>query len=280
MSATDALLVPVIAVARRAGAAILAVYQRADAIAVTEKADASPLTEADLAAHRFIVAALHALTPELPVLSEESAAPAPWPERRQWTRYWLVDPLDGTREFVARTGEFTVNIALVEHGVPVLGVVLVPVSGVVYAGVAGQGAFREDNAGRAPIRVRTLAQVRAQGLPVTVVASRRHGGERLPPLLARLERELGPCTLTTIGSSLKICLVAEGKADIYPRLGPTCEWDTAAAQAVLVAAGGAVVDARMQPLRCNRGDSLLNPEFHALGDPAADWQWLAELAAD
>lgn len=276
----ESLLEPVIAIARRAGAAILAVYHRPEAIAVTDKADASPLTEADLAAHHIIEAALRELAPDIPVLSEESGEQAAWPVRRQWSRFWLVDPLDGTKEFVAKSGEFTVNIALVEHGVPVLGVVFVPVTGVVYAGVAGHGSFREDAAGRTPIRVRTLAQTKEQGLPVTVVASRRHGGERLPELLAALERELGAYTLANISSSLKICLVAEGKADIYPRLGPTSEWDTAAAQAVLEAAGGVLVDTRLQPLRCNRGESILNPEFHALGDSVARWPWLAAFAAN
>lgn len=271
------LLEPVIAIAVRAGAAILEVYGRPETIAVTDKADASPLTEADLAAHGVIEAGLHALTPDVPVLSEESGEQAAWDVRRHWTRFWLVDPLDGTKEFVARSGEFTVNIALVENGVPVLGVVYVPVTGVTYAGIHAQRvAFREQDGKRAPIRVRTLAEAKAGGVPVTVVASRRHGGERLPALLERLQRELGDYALANMSSSLKICLVAEGKADLYPRLGPTSEWDTAAAQAVLEAAGGHIVDTGLQPLRCNRGESLLNPEFHALGDSVEKWRWLAE----
>lgn len=273
------LLAPLIGIAKRAGEAILVVYNRPEGFTVTDKADDSPLTEADLAAHRVIEESLAVLTPGIPVLSEESGEHAAWEVRRHWTRYWLVDPLDGTKEFVARSGEFTVNIALIEQGVPVLGVVYVPTTGVTYAGLRAAGAatqaFREDAAGRTLIRVRTLAEAKARGEPVTVVASKRHGGERLPALLARLERELGPYSLANMSSSLKICLVAEGKADLYPRLGPTSEWDTAAAQAVLEAAGGHLVGPDLSPLRCNTKLSLLNPDFHAIGDDLSRWQWLA-----
>ncbi|MFZ5724434.1 MAG: 3'(2'),5'-bisphosphate nucleotidase CysQ [Pseudomonadota bacterium] len=280
MSAYAPLLEPVIAIARRAGAAILAVYNRPEGFAVTGKADDSPLTEADIASHRIIVDGLARLTPDLPLLSEESGEQAGWETRRHWSRYWLVDPLDGTKEFVKRSGDFTVNIALVENGVPVFGVVYVPVGDTLYAGHAGgtPTAFREDGTGRRPIRVRTQVERVARGEPLTVVASKSHAGERLPALLTRLEREFGSCRLTSIGSSLKICLVAEGRADLYPRLGPTSEWDTAAAQAVLQAAGGAMVGPDLAPLRCNRGESLLNPDFHALGDPAYRWEFLREFS--
>lgn len=276
---SDAVLLdPVIDIARAAGAAILAVYNRPETVAVTAKADDSPLTEADLAAHRLIVSALAKLTPEIPVLSEESATPPVWSVRREWTRYWLVDPLDGTKEFIKRSGDFTVNIALIDRGVPVLGVVFVPVSDRVYAGSAGRGAFRIDASGRSAIRVRTLAETKTRGEPLAVVGSRSHAGERMPALLARIEREYGNSTLKSVGSSLKICLVAEGSADIYPRLGPTSEWDTAAAQAVLEAAGGVLVGPTLAPLRYNAKESLLNPDFHALGDGVEHWQLLREFS--
>ncbi len=283
-----ALLEPVIAIARQAGDAILVVYHRPEGFAVTDKADASPLTEADLAAHRIIEASLAVLTPGVPVLSEESGEQLPWAVRQHWPHYWLVDPLDGTKEFVAKSGEFTVNIALIEQGVPVLGVVYVPTTAVTYAGMQGARsgarsgadsaiAFRADSAGRTPIHVRTLAAAKARAAPVTVVASRRHGGERLPALLAQLERKLGPYALANMSSSLKICRVAEGEADFYPRLGPTSEWDTAAAQAVLEAAGGHLVGPDLLPLRYNSKASLLNPDFHAFGDAVASWRWLADF---
>jgi 3'(2'), 5'-bisphosphate nucleotidase len=245
-------------IAARAGREILDVY--GTDFASTAKADASPLTEADLRAHRLITRELAALTPPLPVLSEESA-PADVASRRQWQRYWLVDPLDGTREFVSRNGEFTVNIALIDAGLPVLGVVHVPVTAVTYWGAAGSGAFREGSAEPARrLRVRCPATP-----PLRVVGSRSHGN---PQLTERLER-LGPHTLHGVGSSLKLCLVAEGKADLYPRLGPTSEWDIAAGQAIVEAAGGLVVTlATGEPLRYNQREGLLNPDFLAAGDPA------------
>ena len=250
----------VIALARAAGQAVLAVYDRD--FGVQEKADNSPLTEADLASHRLIVDGLTALTPDIPVLSEESAA-IPYATRRGWQRYWLVDPLDGTKEFVKRNGEFTVNIALVEDGVPVFGVVHVPVSGVTYVGQAGRGAFRIDpDDSRHELRVAPRRQ-----RPVRVVGSRSHAGPDLQAFLGRV----GEHEMVSMGSSLKLCLVAEGRADIYPRLGPTSEWDTAAAQAVVEAAGGRVTDTELRPLRYNTKESLLNPYFLVYGDPTEDW---------
>ncbi len=246
--------------ARRAGAAILEVY--ADSFAVETKSDDSPLTAADMASHRIIVAGLRALTPDIPVLSEESKS-IDWNVRRTWERYWLVDPLDGTREFVKRNGEFTVNIALIEDHAPVLGVVLLPVSGELYYGVAGEGAFLESGPGALPRPVATRA---AAAIPV-VAGSRSHGNERQAAMLARL----GSHRLVSVGSSIKFCMVARGDADLYLRLGPTSEWDTAAAQAVVEQAGGAVVGLQGEPLRYNTKDSLLNPEFLTLGDPSVDW---------
>ncbi|MBL8199420.1 MAG: 3'(2'),5'-bisphosphate nucleotidase CysQ [Chromatiales bacterium] len=260
-SPPGSLLPGVIEVARAAGRAILGIYARPDHDVET-KADRSPLTAADRAANDVIIAGLAALAPDIPLWSEESATVA-WDTRRQWSRFWLVDPLDGTREFIKRNGEFTVNIALVVGHSPVLGVVHAPVLDRDYYGVAGHGAFRADagGAGR-PIRVRAPATP-----PLRVAGSRSHRGSSLDGVLARL----GEHRLVAMGSSLKFCLVAEGEADFYPRLGPTSEWDTAAAQAVVEAAGGAVVDLEGQPLRYNTRPELLNPHFIARGDPGRDW---------
>lgn len=248
-------------IARKAGEVILQVY--AQDFDVQKKADHSPLTQADMASHRLIEDALGQLTPEIPVLSEESAA-IPYAERRQWQRYWLIDPLDGTREFVKRNGEFTVNIALVDQGFPILGVVHVPVTGVTYFGDAAGGAFRQENHGEPePIQV-----TRPCATPVRVAGSRSHAGDSLVRFLQKLPAH----EIVSMGSSLKLCLVAEGKADIYPRLGPTSEWDTAAAQAVVESAGGQVTDINLQRLRYNQKDSLLNPHFLVFGDDAIDWK--------
>jgi 3'(2'), 5'-bisphosphate nucleotidase len=255
---------PACDIARAAGRRILDVYERG--FSVEQKEDRSPLTEADRAAHELICEKLEQLTPGVPVLSEESAK-VDYEKRAEWKRFWLVDPLDGTKEFINRNGEFTVNIALIEAGVPVLGVVYAPVLGVVYAGTADEGAFREEADGRrTPIRVTTPHQ-----RPVRVVGSRSHAGDSLGAYLARLEEQLGSHQMVSMGSSLKLCLVAEGKADLYPRLGPTSEWDTAAAQAVVEAAGGQVTDLQLRPLRYNSKDSLLNPHFLVFGDPGVDW---------
>jgi len=255
------LLESVTALARRAGDRILDVYD-GDDYAVEEKADNSPLTAADLASHNTIVDGLGKLTPGIAILSEESAS-LPYAERSAWQQYWLVDPLDGTREFIKRNGEFTVNIALIEKGVPVLGVVHVPVTGVSYTACRGRGAFKQVEDGRpAPIRIRRL-----DGGPVRVVGSRSHRGSSLTAFLEKL----GDHELVGMGSSLKLCLVAEGLADIYPRLGPTSEWDTAAAQCIVEQAGGKVTDTDMRPLRYNTKDSLLNPFFLVFGDDSRDW---------
>lgn len=251
----------VCAVAREAGAAILAIYAKSE-IAVELKDDRSPLTAADRAAHAAIRDGLAKLAPRVPLLSEESP-PQELAARRSWSRYWLVDPLDGTKEFLKRNGEFTVNIALVEEHRAVLGVVLAPVLARSYYGAVEHGAWRRDgNSPAKPIRVRDRAAA-----PLEVVGSRSHpSGE----LAAYLEA-LGPHELAPMGSSLKICLIAEGAADLYPRLGPTSEWDTAAAQAILESAGGRMMDRAGRPLRYNSKDDLLNPHFLAFGDPRRDW---------
>jgi len=256
-----ALLEPVVDIARRAGETILGVYE-SSCPGTTAKADRTPLTAADIASHRVITESLASLTPAIPVLSEESAT-VPYEERRTWRRYWLIDPLDGTKEFLAKNGEFTVNVALIVDHEPVLGVVGVPARGVIYTGIPGAAAQRRAG-GHEPTAIRTR---RPAQVPVRVVGSRSHRGDSLDGFLARL----GPHELVPIGSALKFCIVAEGAADVYPRLGLTSEWDTAAAHAVLVAAGGAVVTTGGEPLRYNTKADILNPFFVAYGDPARDW---------
>ena len=261
MSAAPAFARQIGDIARAAGEAILAIY-RSD-FAVQTKLDASPLTAADLAAQQVIIDRLALLDPPLPVLSEEAKALA-WSERRHWTRYWLVDPLDGTREFVKRNGEFTVNIALIDDRHAVLGAVLAPVSGELYIAERGHGAWLQAQTGGEWQRIAT----RRLAAPAVVAGSRSHGANTQALLHALLGADYQPLPM---GSSLKFCLIARGAADVYLRLGPTSEWDTAAAQCVLQEAGGAVLDLHGRPFTYNRGDSLLNPEFIAVGDATVDW---------
>jgi len=260
----DAVIEPVLALARAAGAAILKVYARD--FEVESKADRSPLTQADMAAHHCIADGLAALSEALPMLSEESPA-AELEGRRSWQRYWLVDPLDGTREFVKRNGEFTVNIALIEHGQPVFGVVYAPVLDELYWAARGQGSFLRLAEGEdVELRVRQPAP-----RPLRVAVSRSH----LDPRSAALLEKLPEPQRVSLGSSLKFCRLAQGSIDLYPRFGPTGEWDTGAGQCVLEAAGGAVLDLHGQPLRYNARDTLINPDFIALGDIELPWrEWL------
>lgn len=252
-------------IATRAGAAILEVYATAD-VGQSLKADASPVTHADLAADRLIVAALAELTPGIPIISEESPQ-STWAVRRGWAQHWLVDPLDGTKEFLARNGEFTVNIALVQQHVARLGVVHLPVGGTTYLGLVGSGAWRSKSGdAQQCIQVESTCRARPR-----VLASRSHRNAPLEALLATLRKALGDYQLLTAGSSLKFCRLAEGEADLYPRLGPTSEWDTAAGQAVLEAAGGYVVTLAGEPLRYNSRDSFLNPHFLAYADASRGW---------
>ena len=216
-----------------------------------------------MAAHDTIVDGLGRLTPELPVLSEESAE-IPFAERRQWQRYWLVDPLDGTREFIKRNDEFTVNIALVDGHESVLGVIYTPVSGLTYYAARGHGAYRRVG-NNAATRIHTR---KTRDAHITIAGSRSHRGDSLNAFLERI----GDYDIISLGSSLKSGLVAEGKADIYPRLGPTSEWDTAAAHCIVDEAGGRITRTDLTPLRYNTKESLLNPEFLAVGDPDYDWR--------
>jgi len=249
------------ALARTAGRRILDVYE--GDFAVERKEDNSPLTAADLAAHRAILDGLHVLTPRLPILSEESAEQAAWDVRRGWLRYWLVDPLDGTREFVKRNGEFTVNIALIEEHRPILGVVYAPVLGEMFYAWRGGHALAEISSQSGKVELRT----RRRGAPLLVAGSRSHAD---PRTLAALER-LGPHELKPLGSSLKFCRAAQGEVDLYIRYGLTSEWDTADGQCVLEQAGGGVSLTSGEPLRYNTKESLLNPDFLAFGDASVDW---------
>jgi 3'(2'), 5'-bisphosphate nucleotidase len=244
----------IIDLAQKAGKVILAIYNKD--FAVYDKPDASPLTEADLAAHQCIVAGLKELTPDIPVLSEESTEEdIKW--RMEWSRYWLIDPLDGTKEFIKKNGEFTVNIALIENHQPVFGVVYAPVLETTWWGQPGQGAFKINPEGQeTPIQVRTRP---ANKTDWKIVGSRSHQSDDFKAFI----QQFSEADVVSIGSSLKLCLVAEGSADLYPRLGPTSEWDTAAAQAVVEAAGGQVLAyPDLNALRYNtRTETLLNPYF-------------------
>jgi 3'(2'), 5'-bisphosphate nucleotidase len=272
----------VIAIARAAGDAILAIYNAPETANVQTKTDDSPLTAADLAAHHFIAQELPALL-DIPMISEESAVPS-LAERKGWPAYWLIDPLDGTKEFIARNGQFTVNIALIVGGIPVLGVVHVPVGDETYFGVdksiaTDKQTHAEKYLGgekQVDLQARSLAPRFTTAQPLDLLMSLRHGTDEVTALVVKLKaRWSGPLNSLSAGSSLKFCWIAEGRADFYPRLAPTSEWDTAAAQAVLVAAGGLVVKANdLQPLLYNTQESLLNPFFYALGDAAYDWQSL------
>ncbi len=256
MTNFNELLLPLNALAHEAALRIMTVYD--GGYVVDYKDDSSPITEADRRAHEIITQGLYSLTPDLPVLSEENSEHADVAQRRQWSRYWLVDPLDGTKEFVQKNGEFTVNIALIDNGFPVLGVVHLPARDRRYWGSVTQGAWRQDNSDE-PLKLQvTVPALR----PLRVMGSRSHASQDMGAYLAKW----GPYQLTNAGSSLKFCAVAEGSADLYPRLGTTCFWDTAAAQCVVEAAGGAVVDLNGQRLRYDPGTDLRNPFFIALGD--------------
>lgn len=255
-----ALLEAVIELSERAGRRILEFY--AGNYDVRHKADRTPVTDADLAAHHSLCAGLALLDGELPIVSEEAPA-ADLHERRAWHRYWLLDPLDGTREFIRGSGEFTVNVALMEDGRPILGVIHVPVSGATYFAARDHGAFHQHR-GSAPRPIHT--RKRLADPPVVAVSRARRG-----PRLHRFLNNLGPHQTVIIGSSLKSCLVAEGRADVYPCFGPTSEWDTAAAHCLIEQAGGRLTDLGMQALQYNRRASLLNPPFFACGAPDYDW---------
>jgi 3'(2'), 5'-bisphosphate nucleotidase len=252
-------------IARDAGDAILTIYN--EGFSVEEKEDKSPLTDADMASHNLILQRLTALTPDIPVLSEESAK-LPFAERASWQTYWLVDPLDGTREFVKRNGEFTVNIALIHQHKSIIGVINVPVSGIDYYAWENGGSYKVENRGPA----KKISVKKLNGGQLTVAGSRSHGSEMMQQYMAKLGAENGgEPEMLSMGSSLKFCLVAEGRADLYPRLGLTSEWDTAAAHCIVIEAGGYITKTDMSPLEYNTKDSLLNPFFFVFGDNSRDW---------
>lgn len=269
----------VIAIAREAGDAIIA-HRNASGYTTEVKSDNSPVTAADREAHRIISLGLQALMPEIPVFSEEGSEIS-WQERRSWQCYWLVDPLDGTREFILGSGEFTVNIALIDRGSPVLGVVLQPATGMLYCGCKtgtdpdSWMAFRENAAGDRDRLIRR--QGPRPGDPLTVAVSRHYGENELRPFLHTLRQRHGEVTVIKAGSATKFCLLAEGKADLYIRLAPTCEWDTAAGQALVEAAGGGVFDFSGTPLGYNSRADVLNPPFYGVADCGQHWQTLFDL---
>jgi 3'(2'), 5'-bisphosphate nucleotidase len=245
----------IVRIAQYAGEEILDIYQK-NKFEKFSKADDSLVTIADLAAHDIIVGKLSKLTLTVPILSEESAL-TPWKERRKWEQYWLIDPLDGTKEFINGNGEFTVNIALIYKSKPVLGVVYAPVLRETWVGVEGRDAYKIKNNEISTIK--TLPH--KDGELWSVVGSRSHADKSLQEYLELM----GEYQLIPMGSSLKFCMVAEGKAHIYPRLGPTSEWDTAAAHAVVIAAGGKVSDIHNKPLLYNAKSSIRNPYFVVIG---------------
>lgn len=254
----------VVALARQAGEQVLRVYHERGQTRIEYKSDHSPVTEADKAADEVIRKGLRSFS-ELPILSEEAEVP-PWAERRTWDDYWLVDPLDGTKEFINKSGEFTVNIALVSNGRPVLGIVFAPALDVLYHGARGYGAFKLTSGNEVASRI-GVADLPGQSRPWTIMGSRSHQTRESREFIAYFRE----ANVIHWGSSLKLCLVAEGAADLYPRLGPTCEWDTAAGQAVVEAAGGRVIDLNSRAdLLYNTRQSLLNPYFVACA-VESDW---------
>lgn len=249
-------------IAKEAGQEILKFYHSTEKIAVNFKSDQSPLTEADLIANKFIISRLTQLTPTLPILSEESA-PTSFAERKKWQQYWLIDPVDGTKEFINKTDEFTVNIALIADHKPILGIVYAPALQLCYFAAADIGAFKQEK----NLPIQAISTRPYNHKDVVVTASRRHGHGQLQDFLNRI----GSYTIVQRGSALKCGLVAEGVADIYPRFGPTSEWDIAAGQCVIEQAGGKIIDFSGNPLRYNTKESLENPNFLAVGDINHNW---------
>ncbi len=247
----------VIQIAFSAGEAILKIYQQ-DSYKIQTKEDASPLTQADILAHHIIEEGLAKLTPEIPIISEEGSTPT-YQERQAWPLFWLVDPLDGTKEFIAHTNDFSVNIALIQNHEPILGVIVSPCQRTVYYASLNSGAFFQDSKGN----IKSL--MTRKWLPnhsLTIAVSRRHNSDRIAEIMS----DMGEYSVLTLGSSIKFCAIAEQRADLYPRLGPTSEWDTAAGQCILTEAGGAVVDLKGVALRYNTKEDMLNPGFLATGD--------------
>lgn len=253
-------------ICRLAGDAIKEVYNGEVSPLIKYKSDHSPVTEADNKSHAIIVDALIRLTPDIPILSEEQEIPS-FAERSSWQRYWLVDPLDGTREFIDRNGEFTVNIALIENNKPILGIVYLPLDDQAYWGGDKLGAWKVGPEGKVPLQV--------GGLPsenIRVLTSGRHHNQELALCIEKLRGQFNSLEQIKVGSALKFCRLVEGAGDIYPRFSPCCEWDTAAGQAVLEAAGGVLVTTDYQPFLYNLKESLINPHFFALASTLDKWR--------
>lgn len=264
------------ALARRAGAAIVDIY-RSDNWQLSHKTDDSPITAADLAAHRIIVDGLQQLFPQLPVLSEESE-PVSDQQRRSWPRYWLVDPLDGTKEFLAKSGEFTVNIALIEQCQAVFGTVYLPLGDELYQGGEQYGSWAQIAGQQQPLRTRP-APSGCAAAPLVVTASSRHSAAAAERIRAALAARFTTVVRQPLGSSLKLCRIAAGQVDCYPRYGRTGEWDIAAGHAILRGAGGEVLDRRGEPLRYSK-KTPYNGAFIAVGDPSLPWwSWLPQPTA-
>lgn len=260
----QSLLTPLQDIAKETGDLLLEFYQQGNFEAF-HKADDSPVTSADYAASDLLVKRLQQLTPSVPVLSEEAIQP--WQVRRAWQRYWLVDPLDGTQEFVAGSGDFAVSIALIENGVPVLGMIAWPTADKLYFAHQHGGAFRLSSGQLEPIQVRKLANPSRD--TIIVALSRRQPKERI---LTRYQSQQPVAVIHTGSCALKSALVAEGNADVFMRIGPTGEWDTGAAEILVREAGGQLVDVHYQPLSYNQTANTDNPDFIVLGDPAVAWQ--------
>jgi 3'(2'), 5'-bisphosphate nucleotidase len=257
----NSLLNDVVSLAKQAGDRVLSIYQ--SEFTVEYKTDKSPITVADLASHESICQGLRYLTPDLPIISEESASIS-FQKRRCWEKYWLIDPLDGTKEFLEKNGEFTINIALIERHKPSLGVIFVPSMNICYFARNGLGAYKQI--GQAQPKV-ILGRAWKKEQPITAVISRRHGTEEQKKFLA----QFSSLNLLHSGSALKFCWVAEGLADIYPRFSPTFEWDTAAGHCILNEAGGQVIDKAGQALQYNCSSSLQIADFLAVADKRHHW---------
>lgn len=257
----NCLLNDVVYLAKLAGSLVLNIYR--GEFTVGYKTDKSPITAADLASHNCICQGLHQLTPRLPIISEESTSIS-FEKRQNWEKYWLIDPLDGTKEFLDKNGEFTINIALIEQYKPILGVIFVPFSNTCYFARKGVGAYKQIGENQAKIM---HGKSWKEGKTITAVISRRHGMEELKNFLSQFSR----LKLLYCGSALKFCWVADGLADIYPRFSPTFEWDTAAGQCILNEAGGQIIDNTGHELQYNRSFSLQTSNFLAVADKQHAW---------
>lgn len=262
------LLNAVAQISQQAGQAIMTIYAQPEQWQLQHKEDKSPLTAADLASHHLIVEKLQALTPDIPVMSEESDDDY---DRQQWSRLWLVDPLDGTKEFVARTNDFTVNIALVVEHQAVLGILHAPYDGLTYMAAKGCGAWLINQQGEK----RPLNTAKQPTIPRLLVSRFHANGKKNQALLQHTQQRFGDYQVLEVGSALKMCRIAEGLADFYPRFGTTMEWDTAAGQIILEEAGGALVDRQGRPFLYNKRESLANKDFIVVGDKTYMDDWLA-----